>query len=372
MRCSARVILLGCDPVVGDPARRRFRGAALAVPTAFFAFRLQGAYFAIGTWVVAEVMRLLVAQWKALGGGTGTSLPREATSEMSGVGIDPRAVRRAARRPRATSWPTGWRWSWSSPPSAASTGCCARGLGLALAAVRDNERRRDRWASMRGGSSGWSIWSPRSAPGSTGALIYLQTARISPDAAFSVTDWTAYVIFIVVIGGIGTIEGPILGVLVFFVLQSLLADYGSWYLMTLGLIAIAVMLFAPRGLWGLFSDRTGLHLFPGPPPRLAGHGASGRKLMADIATDVLIVGTGPAGSATAALLSSYRRGEHGRQPLPLARQYAARPHHQPAHDGGAARPRPRGRGRGLYVRRQQDLMGENVFCTSWRARRSAA
>ena len=52
--------------------------------------------------------------------------------------------------------------------------------------------------------------------GLTGALIYLQKARISPDAAFSVTDWTAYVIFIVVIGGIGTIEGPIVGVIVFF------------------------------------------------------------------------------------------------------------------------------------------------------------
>ncbi|MGO8264512.1 branched-chain amino acid ABC transporter permease, partial [Rhizobium ruizarguesonis] len=56
--------------------------------------------------------------------------------------------------------------------------------------------------------------------GVVGALIYLQKARISPDAALSLTDWTAYVIFIVVIGGIGTIEGPILGVLVFFVLQN--------------------------------------------------------------------------------------------------------------------------------------------------------
>ena len=75
----------------------------------------------------------------------------------------------------------------------------------------------------------------------------MQTARISPDAAFSVTDWTAYVIFIVVVGGIGRLEGPIVGVLVFYALQSTLADYGSWYLMSLGLIAIAVMLFAPRG-----------------------------------------------------------------------------------------------------------------------------
>jgi hypothetical protein len=56
----------------------------LAIPTAFFAFRLQGAYFAIGTWVIAEVVRLLGdAQWKAVGGGTGTSLPRAATRDLS-------------------------------------------------------------------------------------------------------------------------------------------------------------------------------------------------------------------------------------------------------------------------------------------------
>jgi branched-chain amino acid transport system permease protein len=60
----------------------------LAIPTAFFAFRLQGAYFAIGTWVIAEVVRLLVAQWKAVGGGTGTSLPRSATGDMWLTGAD--------------------------------------------------------------------------------------------------------------------------------------------------------------------------------------------------------------------------------------------------------------------------------------------
>jgi branched-chain amino acid transport system permease protein len=70
------------------------------------------------------------------------------------------------------------------------------------------------------------------------------------------------VIFIVVIGGIGTIEGPIVGVLVFFILQSLLADYGTWYLMILGIIGIIIMLFAPKGLWGLISARTGVELFP--------------------------------------------------------------------------------------------------------------
>ncbi|HTO62325.1 MAG TPA: branched-chain amino acid ABC transporter permease, partial [Bradyrhizobium sp.] len=98
--------------------------------------------------------------------------------------------------------------------------------------------------------------------GMIGALIYLQKARISPDAAFSVLDWTAYVIFIVVIGGIGTMEGPVVGAIIFYLLQRYLADFGAWYLILLGTLAIAVMLFAPRGLWGFVAERFGVTLFP--------------------------------------------------------------------------------------------------------------
>ena len=95
-----------------------------------------------------------------------------------------------------------------------------------------------------------------------GALIFLQKLRISPDAAFSVNDWTAFVIFIVVIGGIGTIEGPIIGTLVFFALRETLADLGSIYLMVLGLVAIVIMLKAPKGLWGLLRARYDLQPVP--------------------------------------------------------------------------------------------------------------
>jgi branched-chain amino acid transport system permease protein len=95
-----------------------------------------------------------------------------------------------------------------------------------------------------------------------GALIFLQKLRISPDAAFSVNDWTAFVIFITVIGGIGRIEGPIIGTLLFFLLRQMLADLGSLYLLILGVIAIAVMLVAPKGIWGLIAERTGLEMFP--------------------------------------------------------------------------------------------------------------
>src|SRR6185295_12344395 len=59
--------------------------ALLALPTALIVFRLRGAYFAIGTWVVAEVYRLVFAQFKPLGGGTGTSLTPSVTSSVPGI-----------------------------------------------------------------------------------------------------------------------------------------------------------------------------------------------------------------------------------------------------------------------------------------------
>src|SRR5690606_18268622 len=95
-----------------------------------------------------------------------------------------------------------------------------------------------------------------------GALIFLQKLRISPDAAFSVNDWTAFVIFIVVIGGIGTLEGPIIGTIVFFLLRETLADLGTIYLLILGAVAIVVMLRAPQGLWGFVRQRFDIELFP--------------------------------------------------------------------------------------------------------------
>lgn len=256
----AAVILAGLDPLFGI-LLAGLAAALLAIPTGFFAFRLQGAYFAIGTWVIAEVVRLSLAQWKALGGGTGTSLPSGTTRDMFGVGAiaDLFGMRPAQAADVVCYW-------LALVLAVATIGFVYWMLrsrqGLALAAVRDNQE-----AARSVGVDARRVktlvyLAAAFVTGLAGALIYVQKARISPDAAFSVTDWTAYVIFIVVIGGIGTIEGPIVGVIVFFLLQNLLAGYGSWYLLVLGLIGIAVMLFAPRGLWGLFAERTGIQLFP--------------------------------------------------------------------------------------------------------------
>ena len=66
----------------------------------------------------------------------------------------------------------------------------------------------------------------------------------------------------VIIGGVATIEGHFIGVLVLFVLQEQLATFGPIYLMLLGAIAIVVMVFFPKGLWGSFAERFDVRLFP--------------------------------------------------------------------------------------------------------------
>ncbi|MCG2625892.1 branched-chain amino acid ABC transporter permease [Bradyrhizobium sp. WYCCWR 13023] len=256
----ALTLVAGLNPLLAIPVAG-IVSAALALPTALIVFRLRGAYFAIGTWVVAEVYRLGFAQVKALGGGTGTSLTPSVTASVPGIEwiktlLD---VRTPAARDIASYWLA----------LALVVGTLAfvyfllrSRQGLALGAIRDRE--------AAAASLGVDITSIKLAvyvataamTGMIGALIYLQKARISPDAAFSVLDWTAYVIFITVIGGIGTIEGPIIGAVVFYLMQRYLADFGAWYLILLGTLGILVMLLAPRGLWGLLSRRYDLTLFP--------------------------------------------------------------------------------------------------------------
>jgi branched-chain amino acid transport system permease protein len=98
--------------------------------------------------------------------------------------------------------------------------------------------------------------------GLAGALITLQKLRVAPPASFSITDWTVFIIFIVVIGGIGSLEGPIIGTVLFFALREYLADFGSWHLIVLGTLSIGVILVEKRGLWGLIRRVWPEELFP--------------------------------------------------------------------------------------------------------------
>jgi branched-chain amino acid transport system permease protein len=224
--------------------------AVVAVPVAALIFRLRGAYFAIGTWVVAEVFRLLASQVSALGGGSGISLPAAVVLAM--------APSRTMRELEIYWLALGL----MAIVLAAIVALLRSRHGLALTAVRDNE--------VAAQSNGIDVWRLKFAvyvltavgTGMVGALIFLMKLRISPDTAFSVNDWTAFVIFIVVIGGIGRIEGPIIGTIVFFLMRQTLADLGSVYLLMLGAVAIGVMLWAPKGLWGVVAERFGWQALP--------------------------------------------------------------------------------------------------------------
>ena len=134
--------------------------------------------------------------------------------------------------------------------------------GVALTAIRDSE--------PASASLGVNTFRTKlityivsaACTGLIGGLIFLQKLRLSPEAGFSINDWTVVVIFMVVIGGIGTIEGPFIGMLVYILLRELLADFGTIYLIIMGMIAVAVMLKAPGGIWGWVVQRYDLHLCP--------------------------------------------------------------------------------------------------------------
>ncbi|MFV0295613.1 MAG: branched-chain amino acid ABC transporter permease, partial [Hyphomicrobiaceae bacterium] len=265
----AAVILWGIDPLVGILIGG-LAALALSIPIAFFTFRLNGAYFAIGTWVVSEIVRLSLAQWKALGGGTGTSLPKGTTKTMFGVPQikDMLDVSSAAAADALTYWLA---LVLALATLGISYAFLRSRMGLGLQAIRDNAEAARSVGVDPTRLKALVFLLTAFGTGLCGALLFIQITRVTPEAAFSVVDWTAFVIFITVIGGIGTLPGPIVGVIVFYVLQRLLADYGTVYLIVLGLIGIAIMLFARRGLWGLITDRTGLELLPlrQTPPQAA-------------------------------------------------------------------------------------------------------
>jgi len=219
--------------------------AVLALPTSWLLFRLRGGYFAVGTWVIAEVFRLLVTNnvdW--LRGGYGRTL------NVADFDPDTRGLVTYLLAVVIGIGATGLVfWLMRSR------------LGLGLTAIRD--------AEVAAGSLGINTNRMKllvyvlcaGATGVVGALIYLNQLRITPDAAFS-SQWTAFMIFIVVIGGLGTIEGPIVGTIIFYFLREGLADLSEWALIILGAIAVITMLFAPEGLWGLLKRQFNLEFFP--------------------------------------------------------------------------------------------------------------
>jgi branched-chain amino acid transport system permease protein len=238
----------GVSPFIGLPLGALGAGVA-ALPLWWLVSRLRTGYFAIGTWVLATGVALFVEQFQSIGGGTGMPMPG-----LSGFGSA-----------TLLSAYTYWAGLIVSVLALAGVYFLLRSrVGLVLTAIRDDE------GAAR--SSGARVWVARMLVfvvaaigcGAAGGVLAIEQLQVVPGTSggvFSV-QWTAEMAFAVIIGGIGTIEGPIIGTIVYMVLQQTLQQYNVWYLIVLGLVAIAITLFARKGIWGLADDKLGLRLFP--------------------------------------------------------------------------------------------------------------
>ena len=217
----------------------------IAVPVSFLAFRLRGGYFAIGTWVISQAIYLIVSQDGGLGGGSGASL-----TTLSGY--DP------AQRQADTYWVA------LVIVVLAIGGVFAllrSRLGLGLTAIRDSETAAGSLGVRVGLAKRVAFLIAALGCGAAGALTLANTLSIAPGSAFDVT-LTAYMIFCVLIGGLGTIEGPIIGAVIFFEIQYHYSASGVWYLVALGALAIVMAIRLPQGIWGLVTARTRISFFP--------------------------------------------------------------------------------------------------------------
>jgi ABC-type branched-subunit amino acid transport system permease subunit len=238
------VALHGISPFAAVPIAAIVCGVA-ALPLWWLVSRLRSGYFAIATWVLAATVMLIIERFSSIGGGTGMPLP-------GFTGFNPTLL---------TAY-TYWVGLAVTVAALAGVYLLLRSrLGLVLTAIRDDE--------VAARSSGARVGLARLIVfvvagigcGAAGAVLAINQLQVQPSAVFSV-QWTAEMAFAAIIGGIGTIEGPIIGTAVYMVLQQTLESYNVWYLIILGLVAIAVALFARRGLWGLVDERIGFRAFP--------------------------------------------------------------------------------------------------------------
>jgi len=205
----------------------------ISIPVSWLAFRLRGGYFAIGTWVIAQVFQLVIAQQSNLGGGAGASL-----NDLNNL------------NPINRDNITYWLALGLTVIALGVTGLLLRSrVGMALVAVRDEE--------FSAAATGVNVVRTKrlvfvlsaAICGGAGALLCLSNLEVQPNSAFSI-QYSAFMIFMVLVGGIGSFEGPIIGAIIFFILQQSLASYGAWYLVILGGFAIIITLWLPRGIWG--------------------------------------------------------------------------------------------------------------------------
>jgi len=202
-------------------------------------FRMRGVYFAIGTWTVAETLRILFSNWKYVGYGMGLFVKPAYTLSFNtiyftalGVGIGSVVLIYFLLRSK---------------------------LGLGLMAIRDEETASETLGVDIFRCKLTCFLISAGVTGAVSGVLYLHNIFIQPYSAFGI-DWTVRLVFITIIGGIGTIEGPIIGSFLYVLLHQWLSEYPSVSMLILGSIAIGVILIAPKGIMGTIQEKLGFEI----------------------------------------------------------------------------------------------------------------
>jgi branched-chain amino acid transport system permease protein len=219
--------------------------AVLAVPCYLLLHRLDGPYFAIGTWVVAEVFRLVASNLTFVNAGAGMSL-----NVMKNYTGFERNVAMSLLCALLILTTIGGSYLFLRSR-----------FGLALIAIRDNP--------IAAASQGVNVRRLRFmiyvaaavGCGLAGAVYFMAQLRINPPSAFD-PMWSNVAIFIVMVGGIASIEGVLIGALIYFVADRWFGEYGASYFVVLGVMTVLVALYARGGIWGAISKRWEAPWFP--------------------------------------------------------------------------------------------------------------
>jgi branched-chain amino acid transport system permease protein len=210
-----------------------------------FMLRLKGGEFAIGMWVVSALTHMLINLDRLIQGETGTSL------------ISLNAYASGSRR--AIIY---WLALAAMTAILGALFVLLRSrTGAAIQAIRDNEDAASALGVNVTGAKRLLFVLAALGIAAAGALWLASATSFQPKTYFSV-QWTAYMIFMVLVGGIGSFEGAILGAVIFFAIETWFGAFGVWYLIGLGLVALLFSLFAPKGLWGAIETRFGISLMP--------------------------------------------------------------------------------------------------------------
>lgn len=216
---------------------------AVSWPISLFMLRLKNGEFAIGMWVIAALTHLLVNLDRLIQGETGTSL----------ISLN---VYDASTRRLTIYWLA---LASMTALLAILFGLLRGSTGAAIRAIRDNEDAAASVGVRVTGTKRLLFVLAAFGIGVAGALWLATAITFQPKTYFNV-QWTAYMIFMVLVGGIGTFEGAILGALLLFLIETWFGGTGVWYLIGLGATALVFSLFLPRGLWGTLEERFGWRL----------------------------------------------------------------------------------------------------------------